>query len=103
MTKNKNRKHLVPGIEQALEKFKFEIAGELGIMDSNKESSLEAALGKYKNEIAEELGISAKINKEGWENISSRQCGAVGGRMGGSIGGNMVKKMITMAEDQLKK
>ncbi len=102
MAKNKNRKRLVPGAEQALEKFKMEIATELGIVDGSSGSSLEAALGKYKNEIASELGIASAISEKGWDSISSRNCGAVGGRMGGKIGGNMVKKMVEMAEKNLK-
>lgn len=100
---NKNRKRLVPGVEQALEKFKVEIAGELGILDGTPGSSLESALEKYKNEIASELGIAGTVSEKGWDDVSSRNCGAVGGRMGGRIGGNMVKKMITMAEEDLKK
>ena len=102
MANNKNRKRLVPGVEQALEKFKVEIATELGIVDGSPGSSLEASLSKYKNEIAGELGIASTISEKGWEGVSSRNCGAVGGRMGGKIGGNMVKKMIEMAENNLK-
>ncbi|MBS4022446.1 MAG: alpha/beta-type small acid-soluble spore protein [Dethiobacter sp.] len=102
MANNKNRKRLVPGVEQALEKFKQEIASELGIVDSSPGSSLEAALSKYKNEIAGELGIAGTISEKGWDSISSRNCGKVGGRMGGKIGGNMVKKMVEMAEKNLK-
>jgi hypothetical protein len=101
MAGNRNRKRLVPGVEQALEKFKNEIASELGIVDGQPGSTLEAALEKYKNEIASELGIASQVAEKGWENISSRTCGAVGGRMGGRIGGNMVKKMISMAEKEL--
>ena len=37
MARNNNRKRLVPGAEQALEKFKMEIASELGIADRSEE------------------------------------------------------------------
>lgn len=101
MPNNKNRKHLIPGVEQALDKFKMEIAGELGLVDGSPGSSFESALEKYKHEIAGELGIDSYIRQQGWQNVPSGVCGAVGGRMGGRIGGNMVKRMIEMAEKEL--
>ena len=100
MAKSKKRKSLVPGAEQALEKFKVEIAAELGIMEGSG-NSLESALEKYKHEIAGELGIDSYVKNQGWQDVSSGKCGAVGGRMGGRIGGNMVKRMIEMAEKQM--
>lgn len=102
MAGNKNRKRLVPGVEKALEKFKMEIAGELGIVSGEGGPSLEAALAQYKNEIAVGLGIASAVAAKGWDDISSRDCGRVGGRVGGRIGGQMVKKMISMAEKNLK-
>jgi hypothetical protein len=99
---NRNKKRLVPGVEQALEKFKVEIAAELGLVNTKSTDQFETALEKYKYEIAGELGIANAVAEKGWQDISSRNCGAVGGRMGGSIGGNMVKKMIQMAEENLK-
>lgn len=101
MASRKNKKRLVPGVEQALEKFKMEIAGELGLVDGSTGSTLESALEKYKHEIAGELGIDSYVKQKGWQNVSSGMCGAVGGRMGGRIGGNMVKRMIEMAEKEL--
>lgn len=101
MARNNNRKRLVPGAEQALEKFKMEIASELGIADGSSGESLESSMEKYKHEIAGELGIDAHIKSSGWKDVSSGMCGAVGGRMGGRIGGNMVKKMIEMAEKDM--
>lgn len=101
MANGKKRKSLVPGAEQALEKFKMEIAAELGIMDKTG-GGFESALERYKHEIASELGISSLIEQDGWKSVSSRQCGIVGGKMGGKIGGQMVKKMIAMAESNLK-
>lgn len=101
MANKKNRKRLVPGAEQALEKFKMEIAGELGLVDGSPGSTLESAMEKYKHEIASELGIDSHIRQQGWSDVSSGMCGSVGGRIGGPIGGNMVKRMIEMAENQL--
>lgn len=98
---DRNKKRLVPGAEQALEKFKMEIASELGLVDVNSGTTLAAALDKYKYEIAGELGIDSYIRQKGWQNVPSGVCGAVGGRMGGRIGGNMVKRMIEMATKEL--
>lgn len=101
MANRNKRKRLVPGAEQALEKFKLEIAGELGLVDGSPGSTFEGALEKYKHEIAGELGIDNYIRQQGWKDVSSGMCGAVGGRIGGPIGGNMVKRMIEMAEKDL--
>lgn len=51
------------------------------------------ALDSFKYEVADELGLSEKIKTKGWENMTSRECGYVGG--------TMVKKMIRQAESML--
>ncbi|GAB6151778.1 alpha/beta-type small acid-soluble spore protein [Desulfosporosinus burensis] len=56
-----------------------------------------AVLDQFKWEVAEELGLSSKIKSQGWENMTSRECGHVGGR----IGGSMVKTMIRRAKESL--
>lgn len=56
-----------------------------------------SVLDQFKYEIAEELGMTNKIQTVGWENMTSRECGRVGGR----IGGNMVKAMIRRAEEAM--
>lgn len=56
-----------------------------------------ATLEQFKWEVADELGLSSKIKSEGWENMTSRECGYVGGR----IGGSMVKTMIRRAKESL--
>lgn len=56
-----------------------------------------SVLEQFKWEVADELGLSAKIKSQGWENMTSRECGHVGGR----IGGSMVKTMIRRAKDSL--
>ncbi len=56
-----------------------------------------SVLEQFKWEVADELGLSSKIKSQGWENMTSRECGHVGGR----IGGSMVKTMIRRAKDSL--
>ncbi|HHX95332.1 MAG TPA: alpha/beta-type small acid-soluble spore protein, partial [Clostridia bacterium] len=43
-------------------------------------------LDELKQEVAEELGLDDDIKKRGWENMTTRETG--------KIGGNMVKKMV---------
>ncbi len=38
-------------------------------------------LEPLKLEIAEELGLSAKVKSEGWESLSAREAGRIGGFM----------------------
>lgn len=58
----------------------------------------QSVLDEFKYEVASELGLTEKIQSQGWANMTSRECGHVGGR----IGGSMVKAMIRRAEDSLK-
>jgi small acid-soluble spore protein A (major alpha-type SASP) len=51
-----------------------------------------SALDNLKHEVASQIGITPPASGY-WGDLSSRQCGAVGG--------NMVKAMIQMAESQL--
>ena len=50
------------------------------------------ALNKFKYEVASEVGVNLKQGYNG--DLSSRDAGR--------IGGNMVKKLIKQAEDQMK-
>ncbi len=61
---------------------------------SNKKLVPEAmtALDKFKYEVASEVGVNLKDGYNG--DLSSRDAGR--------IGGNMVKKMIQQAENQMK-
>ncbi|SHF20794.1 Small, acid-soluble spore protein, alpha/beta type [Caldanaerobius fijiensis DSM 17918] len=52
-------------------------------------SQAKAAMNKWKYEVANELGIQPPADGY-WGNLTSRDCGAVGG--------HMVRKMIEMAE-----
>ncbi len=54
-------------------------------------------LDRFKYEVADELELTGKIQERGWADMPSRDCGAVGGR----IGGNMVRVMIRYAEEAL--
>jgi len=57
----------------------------------------QSVLEQFKWEVADELGLSSKIETQGWGNMTSRECGHVGGR----IGGSMVKTMIRRAKESL--
>lgn len=65
----------------------------------NRNKSLidEKLLDQFKYEIADELGLTEKINSQGWPNMTTRECGQIGGK----IGGNMVKVMIRNAQKMM--
>lgn len=50
---------------------------------------------RLKYEVAEELGLRDDIEKRGWENMTTREVG--------KIGGNMVKKMVEYAEENMSR
>ncbi|MEW6192436.1 MAG: alpha/beta-type small acid-soluble spore protein [Bacillota bacterium] len=51
------------------------------------------ALDRFKYEVAEDLGLAGKIGRVGWGDMTSRECGLVGG--------NMVRRMIRYAEERM--
>ena len=51
------------------------------------------ALNQFKYEVAAELGINPEYKTGYWGNISSRECG--------SVGGHMVRRMIAAATEEL--
>lgn len=53
----------------------------------------EPALDRFKYEVAGELGLADKIERVGWGDMTSRECGLVGG--------NMVRRMIRYAEEKM--
>lgn len=55
----------------------------------------EDELESLKEEVAEELHLDDDIERRGYENMTTREVG--------KIGGNMVKKMIKYAEKQMDK
>lgn len=65
---------------------------------SNKSNLLpDSVLEKFKYEIADEIGVTPLVKKYGWEGTSSRDCG----RVGGKIGGNMVKVLVRQAQQSM--
>ena len=44
---------------------------------------LETEVGRLKLEIAEELGLREKIEHTGWKSLTSRESGAIGGKIAG--------------------
>lgn len=67
MARRRRRRSVVQGAEQVLDRFKYEVASELGIMN--------------------------QIQSQGWDNMTTRQVGTVGGLM--------VKRMLQEAERTL--
>lgn len=63
----RRRRHVLPEAEPALDRFKYEVAGDLGLRDD--------------------------IQERGWENMTTREVG--------KIGGNMVRRMIERAEREM--
>jgi len=63
----RRRRHVLPEAEPALDRFKYEVAGDLGLADD--------------------------IENRGWENMTTREVG--------KIGGNMVRRMIERAEREM--
>lgn len=70
----------------------------MGRRNGNSGILPQSVLDEFKYEVASELGLTEKIQTKGWANMTSRECGHVGGR----IGGSMVKAMIRRAEEGLK-
>lgn len=98
------REIVVPEAKEGLEKLKMEIANEtLGrdLKQNIDEGNYEAALDEKKWEAAEDLGLKEKIEDVGWENMTTREVGKIGGHVGGKIGGQMVKELIGKAESQM--
>ncbi|MDI3521869.1 MAG: hypothetical protein PWP43_51 [Bacillota bacterium] len=55
--------------------------------------SAEDELDALKDEVAADLGLEDDIAEEGWENMTTREVG--------KIGGHMVKKMMRFAEKEM--
>jgi hypothetical protein len=98
------REPIVPEAREGLEKLKLEVANETLGRDMQQEiteDNYEQALAERKWEAAEDLGLKEKIEDVGWENMTTREVGKIGGHVGGKIGGNMVKELIEKAESQM--
>ncbi len=64
-----------------------------GNMSGNRPLVPSRALDQFKYEVARELGLDHLVDSGYWGDVPSRDCGAVGGQM--------VRKMIEMAEQQM--
>lgn len=51
------------------------------------------ALDRFKEEVAEDLGLADKVRTIGWGDMTSRECGRVGGQM--------VRRMLKFAERKM--
>jgi len=105
LAQNKNDL-LVPAAQPRLDVLKYELATELGYplhIGAQKATpqNWNQITDQMKYEIAAELGLTPRIQNGYWGNLSSRDCGAVGGRMGGKLGGNMVRRMILYAQQNM--
>lgn len=63
--------------------------------DEDRVLGSEEQLDELKQEVAEELGLDDDIEKRGWENMTTRETG--------KIGGNMVKKMVEEQKREMAK
>lgn len=87
-----------------LKELKLRIANETLGQEMNKkvsDANYEAILDEKKMEVAEDLGLKEKIENVGWENMTTKEVGQIGGKTGGQIGGQMVKNLIAAAEAQM--
>ncbi len=63
-----------------------------------KMTQRERELEKLKYEVAEELGLGEKIVEKGWENMTARETGKVGGQMSRAL-----RKDEKEKDDKIKK
>lgn len=103
MGRNDGRDQLVPAAQEPLDRLKYEVAREIGLLSGPQtEEGFAGFLDSYKYEVADELGLGEKIRQVGWGNMTSRECGTIGGHIGGRLGGQMVKRMIEFAERNMR-
>ena len=57
------------------------------------EPQAEEALDRLKHEVADDLNLEDDIHRKGWENMTTREVG--------KIGGNMVRRLVKNAESRL--
>ena len=101
---SRNKAILEPKARAAMDKLKMEVADETLGRDMNQPinaQNYETALEQKKWEVAENLDMKDKIEGVGWENMTTKEVGKIGGHVGGKIGGNMVKELIAKAESQM--
>lgn len=86
MANSRNRK-LVPECDQAIQQWKYEIAGELGLTVPGS-----ASAAGFQSEMAGELGAvgGASGSYEDWGSMTARDTG--------SIGGSITRRLVRQAE-----
>ncbi|SJZ57643.1 small, acid-soluble spore protein, alpha/beta type [Selenihalanaerobacter shriftii] len=85
--------------QKAMNKFKLEIAQELGYIDSPNNSEYRNNLNQIKFDVAQKENVPLQRGYNG--NLKAKDAGKIGGNLGGQIGGQMVKKMIKQAENAM--
>lgn len=68
---------------------------------SDSELVFEAAMERYKMEVAEKLGLKEKIKEQGWESMSTSDCGRIGGKMSTRLSENLIRRMMESAAAEL--
>lgn len=84
---SRNRKKLVPQCSKALETMKYEIAAELGILNTSTTDFSSEFSGEFGGH---SQGMSHNVD---WGGLSSRQ--------NGSIGGSITKRLIQQAQQSM--
>lgn len=91
---------LVPGAAPGLDALKLEVAREIGWNPADL-TDLRNKIAEARWDVARELGIPLRAGYNG--DLPSRYAGAIGGRLGGRLGGQMVRRMIALAEEDLRR
>lgn len=84
------RRQIVPEAHKALDAMKYEIAAELGLPVGRRNGSFDA---EFAGELGDHSSAAGAGREDYWGNISSRDAGAVGGRM--------TRELIRRAQQQL--
>lgn len=69
---------------------------------SDDEAILKLAMEKYKMEVAEKLGLKEKVEEQGWESMSTAECGRIGGKMSTRLSENLLKRMVESVRNELE-
>ncbi|GIP36967.1 hypothetical protein J31TS4_02470 [Paenibacillus sp. J31TS4] len=91
MARRRNRRILVPGAEQQMDRFKAEVMRQEGYQTPEDRPN------DVKYEVAESLGIPLQPGDNG--RLTTEDAGKIGGR----IGGSMVRELIRRAKEKLSR
>lgn len=87
----RKRRPLVPESRGALDQLKNQVMAKQGYSIDNENPD------QVKYEVANEVGVPLQKGYNG--KLSSKDAG----KIGGEIGGNMVKELVRMAQEQMKR